>query len=215
MKRGPPKRLLSPIPKWTSFRVHPGISGSGGILTGVDVMKGKTLIRNEEGTVLIIALLMLVLLTVIGISASTISNIEVQVAGNEKFYKIAFYAADGGTEAGSELLEKNIEVRTFPSQPYTLPSSTVTVNDSNFWSQVTQPSGNTATVGLPVGAVGLKIWGNSQLSSGGAIQLIAGYEGKGKGSGGGGAYTVHNVRSMSSSVAASGATVEVLWRHLI
>lgn len=178
-------------------------------------MKGKNLVGNEEGTVLIIALLMLVLLTVIGISASTISNIEMQVAGNEKFYKIAFFAADGGTEAGAELLEKNIEVRTFPSEPYTLPSSTVTVADSNFWSQEIQPSTHTATVGLPVGQVGLRIWGNSQLSTGGAIQLIAGYEGKGKGAGGSGAYTVHNIRSMSSSVAASGATVEVLWRHLI
>jgi hypothetical protein len=179
-------------------------------------MKGQTPIRNEEGTVLIVALLMLVLLTVIGISASTISNIELQVAGNEKSYKIAFFAADGGTEAGAELLEKNIELRAFPSQPYTLPGSTVTVADADFWSQETQPTTNTASVGLPVGSVGLRIWGNSQLSSGGAIQLIAGYEGKGKGAGGSGAYTVHNIQSMSSTAnATAGATVQILWRHMI
>ena len=179
-------------------------------------MNGKRLVGNEEGTVLIIALLMLVLLTVIGISASTISNIELQVAGNEKFYKIALFAADGGTEAGAELLEKNIEARAFPSQPYTIPNSTVTVYDMDFWSQVDPPASRTALVGLPpVGSVDLKIWGDTHLSTGGAIQLIAGYEGKGKGAGGSGAYTVHHIRSMSSSVATSGVTVEVLWRHLI
>jgi hypothetical protein len=179
-------------------------------------MKGKTLVGNEDGTVLILALLMLVMLTVIGISASTISNIEMQVAGNEKFYKIAFFAADGGTEAGAELLEKNIDLRAFPSQPYTIPSSTVTVYDMDFWSQESTPTSRTALVGLPVGSVDLKIWGNSALSSGGAIQLIAGYEGKGKGAGGSGAYMVHNVQSMSSAVnATAGATVQVLWRHLI
>lgn len=178
-------------------------------------MKGKMLIRNEQGTVLILALLMLVMLTVIGISASTISSIELQVAGNEKFYKVAFFAADGGTEAGAELLEQNIEVRQFPTEPYTLPGSTVTVADSNFWSQEIVPTTNTASVGLPVGQVGLRIWGNSQLSTGGAIQLIAGYEGKGKGAGGSGAFTVHNIQSVASSLAASGATVQVLWRHMI
>ena len=179
-------------------------------------MNGKRLVGNEEGTVLIIALLMLVLLTVIGISASTISNIELQVAGNEKFYKIALYAADGGTEAGAELLEKNIEARAFPSQPYTIPNSTVTVYDMDFWSQVNPPAANTASVGLPVGQVGLRVWGDTHLSSGGAIQLIAGYEGKGKGAGGSGAYMVHNIQSLATNImAGSGATVQVLWRHMI
>jgi len=60
--------------------------------------------RNEEGSVLIVALLILVLLTLIGISATTTTNIEMQVAGNEKFHKIAFYHADSGVFAIPKLI---------------------------------------------------------------------------------------------------------------
>ncbi|MBN1102586.1 MAG: pilus assembly PilX N-terminal domain-containing protein [Deltaproteobacteria bacterium] len=176
--------------------------------------------NNEEGTVLIVALLMLVMLTVIGISASTISNIEIQIAGNEKFYKIAFFSADGGTEAGAELLEQGIDKRGWPtatpSTPVTV--SSASVYNGNFWSQMQEPITNDAAIAVtqPTGQIGLRIWGNTQLSTGGAIQLIAGYEGKGKGASGSGAYMVHNINSEARQVAAgSGATVAVMWRHMI
>jgi len=51
-------------------------------------------LNNEKGTVLVVALLILVILTIIGISATTTTDIETQIAGNEKFQKIAFYAAE-------------------------------------------------------------------------------------------------------------------------
>lgn len=174
-------------------------------------MNEDSLVRKEEGTVLIVALLMLILLTVIGISASTMSSIEIQIAGNEKFYKTAFYAADGGTEAGSELLEKNIDQRVFS----TTTIGSATIYNTDFWSQTQIPASNDASITLPVGNVGLKIWGNSALSTGGAIQLVAGYEGKGKGSGGSGAYLVHDIRSEASTQAAARSTVRAKWRHMI
>jgi hypothetical protein len=52
------------------------------------------LLRKEEGSVLVVGLLILLVLTVIGMAASTTSTIEIQIAGNEKFHKIAFYAAE-------------------------------------------------------------------------------------------------------------------------
>jgi Tfp pilus assembly protein PilX len=166
---------------------------------------------NQEGTVLIVALLMLIMLTVIGISASTISSIDIQIAGNDKFYKTAFYAADGGTEAGAQLLERNIDARAFTTS--TVGSATIYNND--FWSQTQMPASNDASVTLSGNNVGLKIWGNSALSSGGAIQLVAGYEGKGKGAGGSGAYMVHEIRSEATTTAAARSTVRVKWRHMI
>jgi hypothetical protein len=51
---------------------------------------------DEKGSALIIALLILVLLTLMGISATTTSTIEVQMAGSEKFYEMAFYTAESG-----------------------------------------------------------------------------------------------------------------------
>jgi len=51
---------------------------------------------NEEGSIMVVALIMLVLLTLIGISASTTTEFETQIAGNEKFHKTAFYNAESG-----------------------------------------------------------------------------------------------------------------------
>lgn len=54
-------------------------------------------IHNETGSVTIIAaLLILVILTIIGISASSTTTVELQIAANDQFHKIAFYNADSG-----------------------------------------------------------------------------------------------------------------------
>ena len=60
--------------------------------------------KKEEGSVLVVALLILVLLTLIGISASRTGEIEVQISGNEKTCKTAFYAAEAGIEVGRAVL---------------------------------------------------------------------------------------------------------------
>jgi hypothetical protein len=61
-------------------------------------MKELKVIKDEKGSVLVIALIMLVLLTILGITATTTSNIEVQIANNERNYKQAFYVANAGIE---------------------------------------------------------------------------------------------------------------------
>jgi hypothetical protein len=50
----------------------------------------------EEGSVLIVALFILVILTLLGILATTTTETEIHIAGNEKFHKIAFQNADSG-----------------------------------------------------------------------------------------------------------------------
>ena len=170
----------------------------------------ECILANEEGTVLIVALMILVMLTVIGISASTISNIEIQIAGNDKFYKRVFYAADGGAEIGAELIEKALETRGTAATV-----GTVTMNNPSFWSQTAEPAANDATLTLSASTIGLKLYGNSALSSGGAIQLIAGYEGKGKGAGGSGAYMVYEIESRATAPPNAQAKVHAKWRHMI
>jgi len=165
----------------------------------------------EQGSVLIVALVILVLLTLLGIAASTTTTIELQIAGNDKTYKMAFFAADGGTELGAELLEQNIEKRAFT----TATVGSVTVSNNDFWSQMAEPAANDATVMVANSQVGLRIYGNAELSTGGAIQLISGYEGKGKGAGGSGAYLVHDIRSRATGPGAADARVHVRWRHMI
>ena len=62
-------------------------------------MKGiSSQVRNEEGSVLVIAIMILVLLTIIGISTSKTSEMDLQIAGNENLYKNVLYTADAGIE---------------------------------------------------------------------------------------------------------------------
>ena len=62
------------------------------------------ILTNDRGSVLIIALLVLVLLTIIGISATNTTTTDIQIASNEKVHSMAFYAADAGIEVGRALL---------------------------------------------------------------------------------------------------------------
>ena len=63
-------------------------------------------ITNDRGSALLVALLILVLLTLMGISAITTSSIEVQMAGNDKFHEMAFYAAESGWQDALNWLDR-------------------------------------------------------------------------------------------------------------
>jgi Tfp pilus assembly protein PilX len=67
-------------------------------------VEGLSKMKNENGSVLVVALIILVLLTLMGLGATTTSTIELEIAGNEKAHKIAFFAADAGIEAGRAAL---------------------------------------------------------------------------------------------------------------
>lgn len=54
------------------------------------------LLKDQAGAVLVIAIIMLLILTIIGIYAMGSSIIEVKIAGQKKFYDAAFNDADGG-----------------------------------------------------------------------------------------------------------------------
>jgi type IV pilus assembly protein PilX len=61
--------------------------------------------RNEEGVVLVLCLITLVLLTLIGISATTTSRLEAEISGNDKTYKEAFYAAEMALTVGETVVQ--------------------------------------------------------------------------------------------------------------
>lgn len=59
-------------------------------------MKTQPRFKDEDGSVLIVALTMLVLLTLLGFFVAEIAEVEIQVAGNERFYKENLYGAEAG-----------------------------------------------------------------------------------------------------------------------
>ncbi|CAK8721919.1 PilX N-terminal [Candidatus Electrothrix aarhusensis] len=63
------------------------------------------IVNNEEGFVLVLSLMILVVLTLLGISANRTSLIEVQIAGNENIMKMDFYNAEAAAHEMAQRLE--------------------------------------------------------------------------------------------------------------
>ena len=68
------------------------------------MQKITSLINNQQGSVIIIAMIILVLLTVIGIGATNTSTTEMQISTNAMLHNVALYTADSGIEAGRAAL---------------------------------------------------------------------------------------------------------------
>jgi hypothetical protein len=60
--------------------------------------------KEERGFVFVVALLIMTLLLIIGITANKTSRVETRIAGSDKTYKTVFCAADAGIEAGRAAL---------------------------------------------------------------------------------------------------------------
>ncbi len=63
----------------------------------------KTQLANENGSVMVIALLIMAILTIIGISAINQSNIDLMIARNEREYKQNFFRSEA---AANEALQR-------------------------------------------------------------------------------------------------------------
>jgi len=61
---------------------------------------------NENGSVIVLALIILAVLTIIGISASTTSNIELKIVRNERLLQQNFYYAEASVNEGAQRIEQ-------------------------------------------------------------------------------------------------------------
>jgi len=190
--------------------------------------KQTNLINNEKGSLMVIAIIILMLLTLIGIAITTTASLEMQIAANDRLHKTAFYQADGGIEIGAELLEQNLGCTSgFTATIGTDQTNvgSVRVSDLTLWentdTDATVPSDASRHFYFPQDYSGsqphtnLTVGGNTQFSTGNAIQMVSGYEGKGKGAGGGGAYIIYNMYSQHMGLAGSQSVILVRWRHVI
>lgn len=184
--------------------------------------------NNEKGSLMVIAIIILMLLTLIGIAITTTASLEMQIASNDRLHKMAFYQADGGIEIGAELLEQNLGCpggfsATIGTDQTNVGS--VRVTDLTLWENTdvdaTLPSETNRHFYFPQDYSGsqphtnLTVGGNTQFSTGNAIQMVSGYEGKGKGAGSGGAYIMYTMQSQHMGISGSQSIIQVQWRHVI
>jgi Tfp pilus assembly protein PilX len=87
---------------------------------------------QQRGAALVIAVLILLILTVVGIYAVTTSTLETKIAGSERVLQEAFHAADGGVDYGRHVIELFLA-----EQNPTLPSgATVEPNATAFRQEI-------------------------------------------------------------------------------
>ena len=62
------------------------------------MLKKKSFLKDQSGTVLVIALIMMIVLTLIGLAATFSSTFEIMLSGNKRGSTDAFYSADSGVQ---------------------------------------------------------------------------------------------------------------------
>jgi hypothetical protein len=78
-------------------------------------MKITSILNNEQGAVMIlISVMLLVLITIISVSASKTANTEINIAANEYTYQRCFYNAEGAIIEAVDLLEGGLNVMKDP-----------------------------------------------------------------------------------------------------
>lgn len=184
--------------------------------------------NSQDGMVTIAALFFLIILTIMGTSAISTSTMEMQIATNDEIHKIAFYAADGGADLGTELVELNIAC---PAGFATdnLWFGSVKVVDRDFWMQQEEPTDADNNVVLypsdterdiligddSDNHTNLSIFGQTSFGVGGAIEMAAAYEGKGKSAASGGVTLDYQIFSQHLGHANSESIVAVHWQHVV
>ncbi len=192
------------------------------------------LIHDEQGSMIVYALMILALLTIIGLSASNNSVIEVQTATNDMMHKIAFYEAEGGAQIGSLMLEENIAcAQGFVAASHQAGGAiagtqlSLGVEDPALWMiqkgtgydpYTFDPAAN-RVLRYPqddtVPHTNIAMVGVGGLNPGSALQILAGYEGKGKGLAGGGGFLLHDIHSQHIGSRNSESIIKIQWLHLV
>jgi type IV pilus assembly protein PilX len=95
--------------------------------------------RRQQGFVLVMALVFLVLLTILGVSALNTTSLEEKMAGNTKDRNLAFQAAETALLAGERWIEAQLQKPNFPDNVHGLYNVDTTSAVAN-WDAITWTS---------------------------------------------------------------------------
>jgi len=183
--------------------------------------------RNERGSAIIVALVILAVLSLLVQILTQSSTTESEIAGSDRVYNETFYAADGATELAAELLEQNIACPSGFTKNNR--GGLIEVSNLDFWLN-TEDAVETPGDGgdgeqprdffLPIGYTpgephtNFTLGGRTKFALGGAIEMAAGYEGKGKAAAMGGAHLIYDIATQRIGRAKSQSIVWTQYRHV-
>ncbi len=146
---------------------------------------------NDNGVALIVVLLVLALLTIIGISATSTSTIEQRIAASDKVHDIVLYNTDAGMAAVAKLVNQAI----FDHSMTATSEITFTPDLNTVYDQIKYPDtydkGATDiqyTLNGTTVAMDVHRWAIRSGEGGNSLEFITGPQGAATGGGGGGYY---------------------------
>jgi type IV pilus assembly protein PilX len=75
-------------------------------------IKPQIILREQSGAALVIALLMMIVITLIGVASTSTSIFEIKLAGNKRGSTSAFYAAESGIQIATANIQNfNLDAR--------------------------------------------------------------------------------------------------------
>lgn len=162
---------------------------------------------DQTGAALVIAIIVLVILGALGLTALDVADLNIFVAANDRDAKEAFFHADSGANLGHEYLEIALENG----------NSTFYGSDASIWLTDAFNASDFPVTFYTSGALSTYIRTGSLDSGvlpGSAMQIGAGYEGVGKGAASGGTFTNYLIRSHREGKRNSAAEIDLGWRHI-
>lgn len=190
---------------------------------------------NQDGYVLIVALLMLFVLSAYGIFAMRNSSVELQISGNDRAAKKSLAHADGGAQVGAMLIEDSIACVGFTANygsdaqirgslvtqsALTITDMKTKVTDSLITSNHGYPTDSAAQAYLPYNYssddahTNLYFYSSVEKNSGAGLEQDAGYEGVGTSSANGGVKIVTQIYSKRIGTGNNVAALRSEWTHI-
>jgi len=103
--------------------------------------------KDQAGMVLIVSLLVLITLTILGVTAMQSSRTETSMAGNQRELGITFSAAEAGLGSGQTFIDNSISKTIYNDPSQGLYDRLVV--DPDYRDATTWNNSQTATIGLP------------------------------------------------------------------
>lgn len=161
----------------------------------------KNRLKNEEGMILAMVLMLMAVIAILGVMALNTSTIDIQIFGNQKRSSESLEVAQGGVDVSIPIIENTLingETPDFDDLPeikleINLGNEILGVPDGAEGDTtlddvtVTMASGATALVDIDQLYV--------QAQAGGSLEFAGGYEGVGAGSAGGGTAVLYRIKS--------------------
>jgi Tfp pilus assembly protein PilX len=173
--------------------------------------------------VLIVSLLLLLVATVVGITALSTSTTKVMIAGNQRLSEMNFSSADGGISASVPIIETTAYDRAVSATYSADPDITISADFTNEITGAlpmdadTAATAATADIRFALGSTTVSVdvdYLYASSPAGSAIEFASGYEGFGKGAGSGGAEVYYTVNSLSEGDAGSESGVYAVYRYV-